>query len=333
MLEVLEMSRKVAPTNATVLITGESGTGKEALARSIHANSPRAQRIFVAVHCAALSPALIESELFGAQHQGRFERAHQGTLFLDEIGELDGNLQAKLLRVLQERTFERVGGTRQITADVRVMAATNRDLQGQVREGRFREDLYYRLSAFPLRIPPLRERRADIPELARFFLARAARNLRKPAPALSPEAECALAAYGFPGNVRELENMMERAVILCDLRVEREDLAIPGADGRRAAAVHAVEGHRAAGHRGSPAGEPRQPHARGETARHQPAHATIPLEGIRNAFRTAQSLDIDNVKVKCTQHVLHHEIGGYCCARASAAGAKLVIRHFGPGSR
>ncbi|MFB3828737.1 MAG: sigma-54-dependent transcriptional regulator [Bryobacteraceae bacterium] len=247
MVEVLEMARKVAPTNATVLIAGESGTGKEVLARCIHANSPRAKRVFVAVNCAALSPTLIESELFGhekgaftgaaAQHQGRFERAHQGTLFLDEIGELDGNLQAKLLRVLQERTFERVGGTRQITVDVRVIAATNRDLRQMVSEGGFREDLYYRLNAFPLELPALRHRPADILPLARFFLARAARNLRKPALELSPEAAEALALHAWPGNVRELENAMERVAILCDGRVEARDLPMeryrPGAPSGR----------------------------------------------------------------------------------------------------
>ena len=236
MLHVLELARKVAPTNATVLITGESGAGKEVLARCIHANSPRARRVFVAVNCAALSPALIESELFGhekgsftgasAQHLGRFERAHQGTLFLDEIGELDANLQAKMLRVLQERTFERVGGSRQITVDVRVVAATNRDLKRMVADGRFREDLYYRLSTFPLVIPPLRERRADVVEMARFFLGRAARNLRKPGLALSPEAECALLAYTWPGNVRELENVMERVAILRDKVVDARDLPL-----------------------------------------------------------------------------------------------------------
>jgi DNA-binding NtrC family response regulator len=240
MKELLEMAKKVAPTSATVLLTGESGTGKEVLARCIHSNSPRAERVFVAVNCAALSPSLIESELFGhekgaftgavGQHAGRFERADGGTLFLDEIGELDGNLQSKLLRVLQERTFERVGGQRQIMTDVRVIAATNRDLKKSVAEGRFREDLYYRLNTFPLELPPLRERPADIPALARFFLARAAREFGKPALELSEPALDKLAAYAWPGNVRELENLMERVAILCDARVEAGDipLAAPG---------------------------------------------------------------------------------------------------------
>ncbi len=236
MVRTLALVRKVAATNATVLVTGESGTGKEILARLIHDNSPRADRVFVAVNCAALSPTLIESELFGhekgaftgagGQHSGRFERAHGGTLFLDEIGELDANLQTKLLRVLQERTFERVGGARQITVDVRVVAATNRDLKSQVKDGAFRQDLYYRISAFPIEAPPLRERGSDIVKLARFFLGRAARDMGKPAPGLSPEAEAALMSYVWPGNVRELENMMERAAILADGEVALDDLAI-----------------------------------------------------------------------------------------------------------
>ncbi len=214
MRKVLELARKVAPTNATVLITGESGTGKEIIARCIHNHSPRAERVFVAVNCAALSPTLIESELFGhekgsftgsvAQHIGRFERAQGGTLFLDEIGELDGNLQAKLLRVLQERTFERVGGTREISADVRVLAATNRELKKHVSDGKFREDLFYRLNMFPIEIPPLRERGGDALQLARFFLDRAAVSLRKRPLTLTDEAEDLLLRYDWPGNVREL---------------------------------------------------------------------------------------------------------------------------------
>jgi len=236
MLRVLELVRRVAPTNATVLLTGESGTGKELIARAIHRHSPRGQKVFVPVNCAALSPSLIESELFGhergaftgatGQHTGRFERAQGGTLFLDEIGELDAGLQAKLLRVLQDRTFERVGGTRQITVDVRVIAATNRNLKEQVAAGKFREDLYYRLNAFPIELPPLRERPSDVARLARFFLDRAARNLGKPQLALTPEALKVLGAYDWPGNVRELENTMERVAILCDGVIEPDDLPI-----------------------------------------------------------------------------------------------------------
>jgi two-component system response regulator FlrC len=192
--------------------------------------------VFVAVNCAALSPTLIESELFGhekgaftgavGQHPGRFERAQGGTLFLDEIGELDPNLQAKLLRVLQEKAFERVGGTRQIVADVRVIAATNRDIKKLAKEGKFREDLYYRIAMFPIEVPPLRERGNDVVLLARHFLDRAARNLGKPPVGLTPEAEQVVRAYLWPGNVRELENLMERMAILCDEIIEPDDLPI-----------------------------------------------------------------------------------------------------------
>ena len=236
MARALELVRKVAPTQATVLITGESGTGKELVARCIHRNSPRGQRLFIPVNCAALSPTLIESELFGhergaftgavGQHAGRFERAHSGTLFLDEIGELDAGLQAKLLRVLQEKTFERVGGSRQITVDVRIIAATNRDLKQNVAEGKFREDLFYRLNTFPIQLPPLRERPADIRRLARFFLDRSVKELGKPALMLTPEAETILMAYSWPGNVRELENTMERLAILCEDIIEPDDLPV-----------------------------------------------------------------------------------------------------------
>jgi len=237
MREVLELARKVAPTNATVLLMGESGTGKEILARCIHQNSRRADSVFLALNCAALAPTLIESALFGhekgaftgaiAQHQGVFERAHGGTLFLDEVGELDGNSQAKLLRVLQDRTFERLGGTRQIQVDVRLIAATNRDLKKMVEEGKFRQDLYYRLNAFPLEIPPLRQRPADIIPLAEHFLARASAALGKQTPVLSAGARQALLAYSWPGNVRELENMMERVAILSEGEVQVENLPLP----------------------------------------------------------------------------------------------------------
>ncbi|MBZ5724394.1 MAG: sigma-54 dependent transcriptional regulator [Acidobacteriia bacterium] len=243
MVAALELARKVAPTSATVLLTGESGTGKEVLARCIHLNSARSQRVFVAVNCAALSPTLIESELFGhekgaftgavSQHLGRFERAHGGTLFLDEIGELDGGLQAKLLRVLQEKAFERVGGARQITVDVRVIAATNRDLKKRVAEGQFRDDLYYRLNRFPIEIPPLRERLSDLEPLAAYVLARAAKELGKAPPRLTREAVRALLSYRWPGNVRELENAMERMAILCEESIDAGDLSMLQGEARR----------------------------------------------------------------------------------------------------
>jgi DNA-binding NtrC family response regulator len=251
MRAAVDLIRKVAPTPATVLITGESGTGKEVVARCIHANSPRAANAFVAVNCAALTPSLIESELFGhekgaftgaaAQHTGRFERAHGGTLFLDEIAELDANLQAKLLRVLQERSFERVGGSRLITVDVRVVAATNRNLRDSVAAGSFREDLFYRLNLFPIEIPPLRNRPSDIPALARFFLRRAAQSLNKKDLSLSPEAESVLLRYPWPGNVRELENTMQRLAILADGLIEPDDLPITPAGPARPVLFRDIE--------------------------------------------------------------------------------------------
>lgn len=251
MRELLELVRKVAPTHATVLITGESGTGKEVLARCIHRNSRRAGQVFLALNCAALSPTLIESELFGhergaftgavVQHQGVFERAGGGTLFLDEIGELDGNLQSKLLRVLQERTFERVGGSKTLTTDVRLIAATNRDIRKMVSEGRFRDDLYYRLSIFPLAIPPLRERPADIPVLARLFLARASDKLGQPVPEITDGALQALSARTWPGNVRELENVMERLAILSEERIDVEDAMFGEEEGKRPVSMKEIE--------------------------------------------------------------------------------------------
>jgi two-component system response regulator FlrC len=224
MRAVVEQVDKVAPTGASVLLLGESGTGKEIVARAIHARSPRASGPFVAVNCAAVSPQLIESEVFGhekgaftgatARRAGRFELADGGTLFLDEVAELPAELQAKLLRVLQERRFERLGGTREITVDVRLVAATNRDLEREMGDGRFREDLYHRLAVFPIRLPPLRERSEDVVPLARHILERLAGELGRPGLQLTSEAEAALLAHGWPGNVRELGNALERAAIL-----------------------------------------------------------------------------------------------------------------------
>jgi Nif-specific regulatory protein len=224
MRDLFQMIGRVAPAETTVLILGESGTGKELVARAVHKNSPRADGPFVAINCAALTETLLESELFGhekgaftgavAQKRGRIELAEGGTLFLDEVGELAASLQAKLLRVLQNREFERVGGGRTLRADVRVIAATNRDLQQAVREGKFRQDLYYRLNVIAVRTPALREHREDIVPLAthfaRRFAARAARTLE----GVSPAARSCLMQYDWPGNVRELENAIERAVVL-----------------------------------------------------------------------------------------------------------------------
>ncbi len=236
-LELVAMLRKVARTDATVLLTGESGTGKEVAARFVHRESRRAQGPFVAVNCAALADTLLESELFGhekgaftgatSQHRGRFELADGGTLFLDEVAELRPELQVKLLRVLQERTFERVGGTRHIEVDVRLIAATNRNLENAMAQGRFREDLYHRLAVFPLRLPALRERRADIVPLATHLLGRAAREVGKAGVTLSPEAQRALEEHRWPGNVRELGNVLERATILAEGElIEPRDLLL-----------------------------------------------------------------------------------------------------------
>jgi len=224
MRAVYDLIRRVAATDSTVLIQGESGTGKELVARAIHASSRRADGPFVAINCAAITDTLLESELFGhekgaftgaiAQKKGKLEIANRGTLFLDEIGELAPALQAKLLRVLQEREFEHVGGTRSLKADVRVVAATNRNLAQAVEEGAFRRDLYYRLKVVALTVPPLRDRKEDIPALAENFILRAARKCHVRPKPLSPAARACLVGYDWPGNVRELENAIERAIVL-----------------------------------------------------------------------------------------------------------------------
>jgi DNA-binding NtrC family response regulator len=224
MAGVLDVIRQVAPSRATVLVTGESGTGKELAAHAIHQLSPRRRGPFVAVHCAALSPQLLESELFGHEkgaftgagerRVGRFEQAAGGTLFLDEIGEIDAATQVKILRVLGERTFERVGGNKPIAADVRLVAATNRDLAAMAAEGKFREDLYFRLNVVQLHLPPLRERREDIPLLALHFLREAARENGKPFRDMTADAMKCLAAYDWPGNVRELRAAVEHGVVM-----------------------------------------------------------------------------------------------------------------------
>jgi two-component system, NtrC family, response regulator AtoC len=222
--EVLTKVEQVAPTSSTVLLRGESGTGKELLAHAIHINSPRHEKPFVRVNCAALAPGVLESELFGhekgaftgavARRAGRFELADGGTLFLDEIGDLPAELQVKLLRVLQEREFERVGGQETLKVDVRLVSATHRDLETMVSEGRFREDLYYRLNVFPIHLPPLRDRAADVPLLCDHFLAKFARSAGKRVTRFDGAAVELLKGYAWPGNVRELENVVERAIIV-----------------------------------------------------------------------------------------------------------------------
>jgi len=237
---VLDQVRLVAATEATVLIGGETGTGKELIARAIHMNSDRRKRPFVKVNCASIPAELLESELFGhekgsftgaiAQRIGRFEAAHGGTLFLDEIGELPLHLQSKLLRAVQEQEFERVGGSRTIQVDVRIVAATNRDLKAMVEENRFRADLYYRLAVFPVNVPALRERREDIPLLACYFVQKHAARMDRKIDGIPTSALDALIDYDWPGNIRELQNVIERSVVLSagpELRV-----ALPEFDGK-----------------------------------------------------------------------------------------------------
>ncbi len=264
---VVEAIEKVARTAATVLLLGESGTGKEVAARAIHLQSPRATKPFMAINCAALSEQLLESELFGHEKgaftgaverkRGRLELSDGGTFFLDEVGELKPELQAKLLRVLQERRFERVGGSRTLEVDVRWIAATNRDLRAMIDAGSFREDLYHRLAVFPIKLPPLRERPQDLLPLAKYLLERIARDLKRPMPRLTPAAEKRLIGAAWRGNVRELANTLERAAILADgdaidaahiwieeggeTKTTRSDEVKPLAELEKDAILHALE--------------------------------------------------------------------------------------------
>jgi Nif-specific regulatory protein len=246
--KLIQTVEKLAPRDTTVLVLGESGTGKELVARALHAQSKRGRAPFVAINCAALTPSLLESELFGhekgaftdaaAQKKGKLEIADGGTVFLDEVGELAPELQAKLLRVLQQREFERVGGTKTLRLDVRMIAATNRDLAAEVRRGAFREDLYHRINVVALRTPPLRDRREDVLLLARHFTTRAAAHCGRRVNGLSAEAERCLTAYQWPGNVRELENAIEHAVVLGESdQILLEDLPESVVEGAPAADV------------------------------------------------------------------------------------------------
>jgi DNA-binding NtrC family response regulator len=249
MENVKKMVLKVAKSSSTVLIRGESGTGKELIARAIHNQSPRSAEMFQAVNCAAINENLLESELFGhergsftgahADKKGLFEVADRGSLFLDEIAELDVSMQAKLLRALQERKIRRVGGTHEISVDVRVIAATNRDLRAMVADGRFRDDLYYRLNVLSIDVPPLRERREDIPVLIDYFLKKHTRNTSRLVRGLTSDTKKLMIDYGWPGNVRQLESAIERAILLCegdlitieDLPLEVRQEASPAAQG------------------------------------------------------------------------------------------------------
>ncbi len=240
MKETSQMVQRVAATDSTVLVLGESGTGKELFARAIHHLSPRAEQPFVALNCAAIPEGLVENELFGhergaytgagARKMGKIELAHRGTLFLDEIGELPLAIQSKLLRVLEEKRFERVGGTQEIEANVRIVTATNKDLQAAVADKTFREDLYFRISAVPITVPALRERGDDVDLLAEHFLEKFRREFRKPGLRLTPATRARLRTYGWPGNVRELQNAIERAAILSTgPDIDEDALQLPGA--------------------------------------------------------------------------------------------------------
>ena len=237
MVEISNLIQKVAKSDATVLLQGESGTGKELFARAIHTLSLRKDRPYIAINCAAIPHELLENELFGSEKgaftgahvrkMGKFEIANSGTVFLDEIGDMDITLQAKLLRVLQQRNFERLGGTKPIDVDVRIIAATNMDLNEQIKTKRFREDLYYRLSVFPITIPPLRERRDDVRRLTEYFIKKYCREMKKVTKSLSKDGISLLEKYHWPGNVRELENTIERAVILAEgKKITPDHLAI-----------------------------------------------------------------------------------------------------------
>ncbi len=251
MAQIYGLIEKVAPTPSSVLITGESGTGKELVAKAIHANSPRHDQAFITVNCAALAENLLESELFGhekgaftgaiSMRKGRFELADGGTLFLDEIGEIPLPLQSKLLRALQEKRFERVGGSKTLSVDVRIISATNKDLREEVDKGRFREDLYYRLNVIHLLLPPLRERMDDIPLLVAYFIRTIGERLAKPGLSISAEALRLLVTLPWEGNVRELENTIERAAILCDNNRIEADVVQPESTARNSQAAWSRE--------------------------------------------------------------------------------------------
>ncbi len=316
MARVVKLALQVAPSDASVLITGESGTGKEVLARYVHARSSRAKKPFICVNCAAIPETLLESELFGhekgaftgavARRVGKFEEANGGTLLLDEISEMDVRLQAKLLRAIQERVIDRVGGSRPVPIDIRIIATSNRNLAEAVRDDSFREDLLFRLNVVNLKIPPLRERPADVIELAQYFIRKYAAANGVPARPLSPEARRTLAVNYWPGNVRELENTMHRAVLIATgAEIGAEAILTPdggrldqqrgassvahAAHGRRASLARARRPHRRRGRTRPDPGDAqalsRQPHARGQCARHFHPHAAQQAQRIRRRRR------------------------------------------------
>jgi two-component system response regulator HydG len=336
MQTMLKSVAQVAPSRATVLLLGESGTGKERVAQALHEASPRRSGPFVKLHCAALAESLLESELFGhergsftgaaARREGRFKQAHGGTLFLDEIAEVPPAVQVKLLRVLQEREFERVGGNETLKVDVRIVAATHRDLAALVREGRFREDLFYRLNVVSIRLPPLRERRSDIPLLADHFLRRFAAESGRELAGFTPDALAALQEHAWPGNVRELENTVERAVVLCGgTHVEREHLALPPA--RAASPAHAPLAPGAAPDGGGEAGEaPVVPGARLEDIERHAILATLEAcEG--STHRAAETL---GVSVRMIQYRLREYRHGIRRDHAPSAGNAGGAGHARP---
>ncbi|NOY77766.1 MAG: sigma-54-dependent Fis family transcriptional regulator [Calditrichaeota bacterium] len=258
MIEIYKALDRIIDSDVTVVIQGESGTGKELLARAIHFNGPRRDKPFIAVNCAAIPESLLESELFGhergsftgaiAKRIGKFEQAHKGTIFLDEIGEMSKATQSKILRVLQEKRFERVGGTQSVSVNVRVISATNKNLEEEVKNGNFREDLFYRISVYPITLPPLRERKDDIPELVAYFLEKFNKKLRRKVKSISDRALEYLINYHWPGNVRELENVMERSILNCTgntLMPEHLPITLVAYDNRSFGDSMRVDFHRA----------------------------------------------------------------------------------------
>ena len=307
MAQIFDLIRDVASQRSTVLVQGESGTGKELVARAIHFSGDRAQRPFVGVSCGALAETLLESELFGhekgsftgavAQRKGKFELADGGTIFLDEIGDISPKLQVDLLRVLQERRFFRVGGTEEIAVDVRVIAATNRDLTAAVREGSFRDDLFYRLNVINVRLPPLRERREDVPLLAQEFMERLSPELGKEITEISEEALRLLLDYDWPGNVRELENAVERAIVTCRTRVlTAEDFSflrpVPAERARRSgpAARPQTPGSREGIHHGDAAAHQGQHQGGGHRPRHRSLDALREDQALRHPALSGRKL-------------------------------------------